>query len=468
MITLSKEIKMKYGEQVRLGLMLLTAFICMFTFALIMPFGDGPDEINRYKIVTYIINHGTLPFGDSPEVRIDGYGASYAFQPMLTYILDGFLLRFLRFFTLTSATQLLIARCVNICFGLVMALYVRRIAALVFSDSHIGWAFTLAVVFLPQNLFVHSYVNTDSMGLLSVSIIIYALLLGIQSDFNRSSILQLSIGIILCALSYYNCYGIILCAIFVFIVQFFGTKKTSSGNQIITYDYKKCFQKGGIICIIVLAGISWWFIRNAVLYHGDFLALNARKICAAATCSPEYNPLTRDTYASLGIPVFTMIFGTDYYTLVWKSFIAMFGPMTIPTHHYIYMSYKYCLIVALFGLILPIRAGILSNFNKKRQLTIHIMMLSAMILPAALAVYYSYTWEFQPQGRYFLPMLIPFMYFLAIGIQKLAGAITTLVGTYSKRAGKTIVSLLYHLLYTFIILSLLYSVFVSFLSYYRG
>ena len=86
------------AEHIRILLMLLTAFICMMTFALVQPFGDGPDEINRFKLVEFIYEHGKLPVGDDPEVLIDGYGGSYAFQPMLTYIIDGYLLRALRVF----------------------------------------------------------------------------------------------------------------------------------------------------------------------------------------------------------------------------------------------------------------------------------------------------------------------------------------------------------------------------------
>ena len=35
--------------------------------------------------------------------------------------------------------------------------------------------------------------------------------------------------------------------------------------------------KGCLISVIVLVGIGWWFIRNAVLYEGDFIAMNARR-----------------------------------------------------------------------------------------------------------------------------------------------------------------------------------------------
>ena len=80
-------------EQLRIFLLLGTLLSCMLTFSIIQPFGDGPDEINRFKIVEYIYQHGTLPNGADPEVLIDGYGGSYAFQPMLTYMIDGYLLR---------------------------------------------------------------------------------------------------------------------------------------------------------------------------------------------------------------------------------------------------------------------------------------------------------------------------------------------------------------------------------------
>ena len=448
-------------------LLLGISFICMMTFATVQPFGDGPDEINRYKIVEFIYLHGGLPAGTNPAVLIAGYGGSYAFQPMLTYIIDGYLLRALSFLSLSLETKVLIARMVNICFGLIMAVYVRKISKLIFKNQNAAWAFTFAIVFLPQNIFIHTYVNTDSMGLLSVAIIIYAMLKGMKDDYTISSCIHMSIGIILCAMSYYNCYGIVLCAMILFILQFFYQKE-ENGKERTFYHYKKLYKKGSLIIIIVLLGISWWFIRNAILYDGDFLALSTRKLCAAATCREEYNPFTRDTYQKLGIPVFTMIFGTDYYTLVWKSFIAMFGPMIIPTHHYIYMSFKYWFIAALIGLFIPVKSQVMTDYSKRQRTAFSSIMLLAMIIPAFLAIYYSYTWEFQPQGRYFLPMLIPFIFFLSIGIQKLFCLLSMLSGRINKKAEKIVSFLLYHFLYAFLILSLLYSVFVAMLRYYAN
>lgn len=483
-------------EHIRILLMLLTLFICMMTFAAIQPFGDGPDEINRFKLVEYIYNHGTLPVGDDPEVLIDGYGGSYAFQPMLTYIIDGYLLRALRVFDPSLEMQVFISRLVNIFIGLLTAIYVKKLSDLLFENKKTAWAFTLAVVFLPQNLFIHTYVNTDSMGLLSVAIVLYAMIKGMRDDFDRSSCVTLATGIILCALSYYNCYGIVLCAVILFALYFFRrfriikeahdtadgfhTDAPLSGQPLPLYDYRTMFSKGIFISVIVLVGIAWWFIRNAILYNGDFLAMEARALCAAETSIEALNPLTRDTYQNLGIPLKEMVFGTDYFTLVWKSFIAMFGPMLIPTHHYIYMAFRDVFFVAVVGMLIPKKTSVLTWTNKCSKWLVHGIMTLAIVIPVILALYYSYTYDFQPQGRYYLPMVVPFMYFLVMGIEKIIDVVEwgigKVFGCISKENEKSerkdrVVALsgafLYHILYAFLAACLLYATFISMMGYYK-
>ena len=39
-----------------------------------------------------------------------------------------------------------------------------------------------------------------------------------------------------------------------------------------------------------------------------------------------------------------------------------------------------------------------------------------MIIPFGLAVYYSYFSDYQPQGRYLLPLVLPMMYFVIQGL----------------------------------------------------
>lgn len=472
------------AEHIRIFLMLAVVLSCMLTFAVIQPFGDGPDEINRFKVVEYIYEHGTLPRGDDPEVILDGYGGSYAFQPILTYIFDGYLLRCFSVFEPSLEMRVFISRLVSVFTGCITALYVKKISDLLFENQKTAWAFTLAVVFLPQNLFVHTYVNTDSMGLLSIAIVLHALICGLRDDFSKRTCIELAVGVILCALSYYNCYGIIVCAVLFFLAyfaRFFRSRLDDDGSdrKMPVYDYRSLLQKGVFISVIVLLCISWWFIRNAILYEGDFLALEARNICAAETGLEAYNPYTRDTCQRMGITLKEMVFGTNYFTLVWKSFIAMFGPMLIPTHHYIYMAFKDLFFMAVIGLLIPIKTSVLTWTKHSQKWLVHFTMILSIIIPVILALYYSYTFDFQPQGRYYLPMVIPFMYFLTMGIEKLIGLIVWLVskiniarkiniaGKTNAAAEKWTSAFLYHLLYAFLTASLLYATFISMLGYYR-
>ena len=45
----------------------------------------------------------------------------------------------------------------------------------------------------------------------------------------------------------------------------------------------------------------------------------------------------------------------------------------------------------------------------------HLCLLAAMVIPFILLVKYAYSSDFQAQGRYLMPMLIPFMYFITLG-----------------------------------------------------
>ena len=130
--------------------------------------------------------------------------------------------------------------------------------------------------------------------------------------------------VILCALSYYNAYGAVLVTVVLFISCFISKVSartiTSDGtaSPVDSYhlEWRPLLQAGLFITAVFLVGAGWWFIRNAILYHGDFLGMEARNLCVAATCTPEFHPALRQTYQNQGIGVFTMIFGTDYFTPV--------------------------------------------------------------------------------------------------------------------------------------------------------
>ncbi|MED9807015.1 MAG: DUF2142 domain-containing protein, partial [Lachnospiraceae bacterium] len=245
------------------------------TLALMQPFadtppwyGNPPDEPSRFKVAQFICKYGRLPNGFDPEIRIAGYGVSYGFYTMLPYIVQGLFMRFVSLFTTSEVALLYAARFVDVACGAVMAAFVYGIGNRLFKDRRFKWLFCVLIMFLPQSLFLHTYVNTDSMCMMSTAIIFYALVRAYRSDFSIRNCLILSVGIIICALSYYNAYGCILSSIFLF-VGFYVYRDGPSGR--LKCDWKNMWKRGGLVAAVVLLGIGWFFIRNAILYDGDFI-----------------------------------------------------------------------------------------------------------------------------------------------------------------------------------------------------
>ena len=425
-------------------LFFVAVLFSILTFTLLQPFGDPPDEVNRFKVAQFICNYGKLPTGEEFEVAIGGYGGSYAFQPILPYMIQGMLMRLLSPFTTDNLTLLLCARLVNVLFGVIMAVYVRKLASLLFSDEITGWLFCLLIMFLPQNLFLHSYVNTDSMASMAGAIILYASVSGWKSHWRFSDCITLCIGIICCALSYYNAYGLIVTAILIFV---FSHLESQDGQKL-SFNWKPLLKRGLFISAIVLLGIGWWFLRNYVIHNGDFLGLKARTENAIRTALPQYNPATRVTVAGSGVSLSDMLLHTDFFYFLWNSFVARFGPMTIPTLPFLYIWYYRIYWFGWIFCLIPFRYIRKPSSHPKapsyspdlkqhspRYETIsrslfHIAMLIPVLITMGLCIYYSYTSDYQPQGRYIMPMLIPFMYFITLGFHNLAAFLEKIFGLW--------------------------------------
>ena len=159
--------------------------------------------------------------------------------------------------------------------------------------------------------------------------------------------------------------------------------------------------------------------------------------------------MTRVTYQRAGIPLADMLFETDYIPLVLDSFIAMFGAMDLPTHGLIYLGYRYFWLAACAAALLvprrlwnrtgsgswSNRQGSLPESGRKQRLLFNGGMALFCLITVCLSIYYSYTWDFQPQGRYILPVLIPFMCVVTLGVQKLCGLLESGLGLSSPLPG---------------------------------
>ncbi|MBR1931094.1 MAG: hypothetical protein IJ833_06425 [Lachnospiraceae bacterium] len=414
---------MKTGKFNLESLMIAVYYILYIAVALtlvfVQPFGDPPDEVGRNAIVQYIWYYAKLPNGFEESIRINGYGFSYAFQPILPYIIQALVMRVATFlFHPTSAALLYIARMVNFTFGLMMAHFVLQLSRLLFADKRLQYLFSFLVMFLPQSIFMHTYVNTDSCCMLSIAVMLYGLIRGTKEHFSMRSCITLSVGIILCALSYYNAYGFILSSILLFTAFYLSVQ-----NHRLSFDWKSFLQKGIFISIVVLAGIGWWFVRSYILYDGDFLGLKTRDYCASLYAIPTVNPLTRITFQNQGYSVWYMLRNTNFIQSTVDSFICMYGPLTIATSVWVYRFYKLLFAAGLLCcIILPWKKLSTDNslYTERPGYRVFftVNMIFCALMPCILSITYSYTTDYQAQGRYVLPALIPMVYFVVRGIHK--------------------------------------------------
>ena len=418
---------------------LAAVFIFITAWAVIQPFNSSPDESMRYDIVKYLVNHGTLPDGRDPEIRNEMWGISYAFNPILAYMIMAIPAKIVSLFTSSSMALVIAARMVNVVFGTVMAYLVMRIGEMLF-EGKVRWMFTCLVTFLPGVVFVHSYVNNDSMALLSSAWIVYAWVRSIREGWSLKICVHLALGISLCGLSYYNAYGFVLAS-----MLFLASTILFAGND--KGRVKFLFARGGLIAAIVLALIGWWFIRNAILYDGDFLGWNISSQYKELYALEELKPSNRVTPQVSGMSIKDMMLWVpgewqhNWLITVAVSFVGTFGFLDIFMPYWSSKMYFLAFGIGIVGMFLIIRPTFFMRSRRYEKTTMrledctliekkiwkeklwnkmsifHWCMAIAMVIPFILLVIYAYTSDFQAQGRYILPMVIPFMYFVTCGWQ---------------------------------------------------
>ncbi|MBR3249596.1 MAG: DUF2142 domain-containing protein [Clostridia bacterium] len=375
-------------------------------FAILMPINSGPDEIMKMDICKFIAEHNSLPHGGEDAVRDATWGISYGFTPILSYIIGGIFMKITGIFTQDIHALYVSARLVScICYS-IMGIFVIKIGDKLFKNKYCKWIFITFTTMLPQVLFLGSYINNDALALMSIAIIVYAWILGLESKWSIKSSITLAIGIGLCALSYYNAYGYILTSMIIFVVYY-------AVNKI---NYKEFLKKGILISFITLAICGWWFVRSYIIYNGDILGMRTTDEYAEKYAIEELKPSNRSTPQNTGMSLYTMLIKEKWIYMTLKSFIAVFGGMEIGMPTYIYALFLLAFLIGFISYAIKFfKKGHFKNMDTNKKI-LEFAFIFNIFLPIGLSFYYSYFSDFQPQGRYIMPMLIPFMCFITLGI----------------------------------------------------
>lgn len=392
---------------------IIFAFAFLMMWMMVQPFSVSPDEQMRYLIPEFIYNNGYLPHGGDPSIRNEQWGISYGFTPITSYIISAAFMKIASIFSTDFMFLLKAARLVNVLFGTGTVYIIIKIGKQAFKKPY-DWLFIIVTSTLPQFVFMNSYINMDSMALFGCALLFYMWIYGKDNNWNTKACIGTGIAVSICTLSYYNTYGFILCTVIYFVAS----------NVIANKDNKNWFiiliKKGLIITGVVLLLTGWWFIRNYIIYDGDILGLNTSNQYGEKYAVENLKPSNILTPMKEGKSILDMLLG-GWIKVTVVSFLGCFGAIDITMPIYAYIIYCAFIVLGITGLVIK-----LLNIKKAKTKDDYVQAIwfngsgiLVILITIGLSIYYSYASDYQPQGRYILPMMVPFFYLIVSGHIKL-------------------------------------------------
>lgn len=378
--------KLEKSELLFIFAIFLFYFACIFT-----DFNSAPDEDLRFAVSNFFFENNRLP--KFREASSDVWGFSYALSPtLLRHCFDFVAMKIgSLFFGNNSRALLLSARTVSAILGTLTVYFTLKCSKLLLR-GHARVLTVLTVAFLPQFMFINSYVNNDCMAVCGASMILYAWALAYKENWDFKNALLLCFGMSMCALSYFNSYTWILASMFVFLISYFLKNPK---------DYKGFTKVAIFIIVTTLLMIGYLFVREYLLYH-ELLGFKITHIYGEEYAIDELKPSHRTTCYNTGTPFpFWKFIGWSL-----TSFIGRFGYMDIMLDRFCYLFYYAYFLAALMGLIYYLYIKIRKKAaSDKLKFCFRIAMIFVILGALGLSMYYSYFMDYQPQGRYLLPCL---------------------------------------------------------------
>jgi 4-amino-4-deoxy-L-arabinose transferase-like glycosyltransferase len=398
-------------EKEYVAILLLTALLLYTIWAIVIPFGMtptesmAPDEWQRFDVVNFIFKYRELPITGDMRLQYGGYGITYASTPYFPYMISGGLC--ILFDTIGIGMEpYLVARLLSVISGVVTVYFCWLISNKIFRNKKVKYFFPIFVMFMPQFAFVCGYVNQDSFTIMLTAIVIYLWLLGIETNWKTKVVVATGITLGVVMLSYLNGYSIIVATLVVVLISY----KNKMSKEFL-YKFLICIGVMFLVC-------GWFFIRNAYINNGDFLGLSYSKVVAEELAIPSYRPSNRVSLNAKGVGFAEMLFSSDWMVTSFKSFWGLFGSMDRLMPAGFYFFFFILSLFAFGGAFAKAKDVILKGFNTYKNYFFYIGLLVSVIISIILHMYYSLYSDYQPQGRYMFPALIPILIIMCRGMDE--------------------------------------------------
>lgn len=388
-----------------------------------IPFDGAPDEADHYAIQKFVAEHGRLPRYGEGEFSAHMMGTNHSrlppdtsperlqfqlhrhgryelrlpmiFSPQMPYWLAGMSMRLLGGPSVTKARSF-------------SALWIALAALCTYGAGLLLWRnpFPASVAALcfglwPQVSFIGAYANDDAFAVFAVALLLLAFA-WVRLDclaWKRVLFMGFAVGVVASA-KYY------VYAIFPLLLVWWGDLWRRQGRVVVPR------LAAGFGCAAVVA--APWFIRNAVLYDGDFLGREAAARYEAQYVATLPAPVLARTVAPgagrLGTDLLSdqrldaaELAKRDFLRTSLESFWGRFGWMNsrLDPSAYIWALYVLAGALSLSLLALPFLPGIGPRFTAVP----HLFALPYLGLLFVISLYNSLYVCYQPQGRYFLSVV---------------------------------------------------------------
>jgi len=428
------------SEAVFVGLVMCAAIAMVGLWNHVILLGHGPDEVLHFNLDWYIATHQALPVLDrSPDfVRTfcdsracaDTYATAPVGGPLLgaalidiQHVVTGqaywqhpphaVLAMVYRVIDHNVSSQsydpfITAARLASALSIVVFVLFLYLTSRLLMDDRGTRLTALIIGAFIPQVTFLGGYVNDDSFGLAAGAAVLYASGLLLRDGLRRGTALAVGASLGCLALSKENYYAVILVFALCAALRLRREWRRRTARRFI-----------GLLTLGTALGAllsGWWFVRNALLYS-DALGLTATGRAMDAI-SPGYS--IHHSLAAQHYTILDLLRRTLWVRMSFRSFWGYFGNMGIALPDNIYVYITLCAVIGLAG---TIHSGLTHLIV--RRYSVHIepwrtqlwgAFIGLVVVMLLLSLWSSWVKDYQPQGRYLFPSLVPVALLLAIGL----------------------------------------------------
>jgi len=365
-----------------------------------LPYNMAPDECLHFKTAKFFQEEKRLPVAGRDTIIIvkeaDCRGTTYIETPFLNYMITAFFINFKNFAAIER--DYLAARVSSVCFGVIFVslfyLFLRKIFK---NNDFLVYSTLVSTIFIPQITYIFAYINQEAYSLASSAFLLLVSFIFWQvplRKLRKKYFLLLALSVAVHLFSKPNFYLLFLVPLIILVFKFWQEKYLPIKNLLIS-----------VILVFLLSG--WFFIRNWILYK-DLIGLK--------TFQEFYqkNFVTR-TFSQAGWNFYDMLFKSKWLEETLSSFYGRFGYMTIeidPTMQWVFRGFLFLGLVGLLKKLSGIKKVKLF-WEKYLFYTIFLVLIPFNIF---LSLWNSLYFDFQNQGRYLFPILIPLMVLVNKGI----------------------------------------------------